>query len=324
MCICIAEDNSCAPKIRIVQLCMKEINRLNVVANIWGQDENFMKYSVMNWIYGNEPIEKTLNRLSKLGYDGISIKGEPDQYDPTKVRKLLEKYKLEAASIDGIYPWPTKERDLANPDERVRKRAVEYLRKCTDFASAVGAPLVVVVPSPVGKTKPLAPREKEREWAVESVRKVAEYALEKGIEVAVEPINRYETHLLNNAEQALEFAKEVAAENVKIMLDCFHMNIEEADPASAIRRAGRMLIHMHVADSNRQSVGRGHTDFKSILRALKEIGYERYLAMEPLPPLADPYDALTKQVCPELFDIYAEECITGLKSIERTLSPPKV
>jgi len=278
-----------------------------------------MKYSVMNWIYGTEPLEKTVKRLSRLGYDGISLKGEPDQYNSKRVRDLVKRYKLEVASVDGIYPWPTKERDLSNPDERARERAVKYVNRCTDLAAAVGAPLVVVVPSPVGKTKSLATRQKEWEWAVESVRRVAEYALQKGIEVAVEPINRYETHLLNNAEQALEFVKEVAVENTKIMLDCFHMNIEEADPAAAVRRAGRMLIHMHVADSNRQSVGRGHTDFKAIMRSLKEIGYERYLAMEPLPPLADPYDALTKEVCPELFDVYAKECIDNLKAIERVL-----
>jgi sugar phosphate isomerase/epimerase len=278
-----------------------------------------MKYSVMNWIYGTEPLEKTLERLSRLRYDGISLKGEPDQYNPSRVRELVREYGLEVASIDGIYPWPTEERDLCNPDERVRKRAVEYVKKCIDFAFAVNAPLVVVVPSPVGKNRPLAPKEKEWEWAVESVREVAEYALRKGIEIAVEPINRYETHLLNTCEQALEFVKEVAVENAKIMLDCFHMNIEEADPAAAVRRAGKMFIHMHVADSNRQSVGRGHTDFKSIMRSLKEIGYERYLAMEPLPPLADPYDALTKMVCPELFDLYAEECINNLKAIERVL-----
>jgi sugar phosphate isomerase/epimerase len=254
-----------------------------------------------------------------LGYDGISLKGEPDQYDPEATKQLVRRYGLEVASIDGIYPWPTDERDLSNPEERVRKRAVEYVNRCTDLASKMGAPLVVVVPSPVGKTKTLATKRKEWEWAVESVRKVAEYALQKGIEVAVEPINRYETHLINNCEQALEFVKEVAVENTKIMLYCFHMNIEEADPAAAIRRAGRMLIHVHVADSNRQSVGRGHTDFKAIMRSLKEIGYERYLAMEPLPPLADPYDALTKQVCPELFDVYARECIENLKAIERVL-----
>lgn len=97
------------------------------------------------------------------------------------------------------------------------------------------------------------------------------------------------------------------------------MNIEEPDPASSIRKAGKNLIHMHVADSNRQSVGRGHTDFKAIIRSLKEIGYTRYLAMEPLPPLADPYMALMGARPEEFLDLYAEECIQQLKFIERVV-----
>lgn len=271
----------------------------------------------MNWIYGAEPLEKALERLSKYKYDGISIKGEPSLYDVRKMCELLKSYGLEAASVDGMYPWPTKERDLASPNSNIRKRAVKYLNVCTDFASGMGAPLVVVVPSPVGKTKSLATIEKEWKWSVESVKRAGAYAQEDGIKLAVEPINRYETHLVNNVDQALKFIKDVGLENVKIMLDCFHMNIEEADPAASIRRAGKNLIHMHIADSNRQSVGRGHTDFKSIMRSLKEIGYSGYLAMEPLPPLSDPYMAKEGMISPELFDPYAEECITNLKAIER-------
>jgi len=277
------------------------------------------KYSVMNWIYGTEPLEKTFQRLSKFKYDGISIKGEPSLYTVHKMCELLKHYELKAASVDGMYPWPTNERDLANPDENIRKRAVKYLNKCTDFASGVGAPLVVVVPSPVGKTKSLATIKEEWKWSVESIRKAGAYAQEKGIKLAIEPINRYETHLVNNVDQVLKFIEDVGLKNVKVMLDCFHMNIEEADPAASIRRAGKNLIHMHIADSNRQSVGRGHTDFKSIMRSLKEIGYSGYLAMEPLPPLSDPYMAMGNMVSPELFDPYAEDCIMNLKAIEKMI-----
>lgn len=276
-----------------------------------------MKYSISNWIYGDEPIEKSMERMSRFGYDGIEVKGEPDQYDAKKLRELMESYGLEASSIAGMYPWPTDERDLANPDEKVRRRAVEYVRRCVDFASQIGAPLVIVVPSSVAKVRPLVPVEKEWKLSVNAVREAGKYAQDHGILLAVEPINRYETYLVNTAEQALKFASEVGLENVKIMLDCFHMNIEEADPAAAIRRAGKELIHVHVADSNRQSVGRGHTDFRSIVRALKEIGYNRYLAMEPLPPVADPYMALKGTRAEDIADMYAEECINQLKFFEK-------
>ncbi len=105
-------------------------------------------------------------------------------------------------------------------------------------------------------------------------------------------------------------------EGIKLMLDTFHMNIEEADPAAAVRKAGKDLVHLHVADSNRQSVGRGHLDFKGIVKALKEIRFQGYFAMEPLPPTAaDVYDL--SQLDKDLFDLYAKECISLLRMYEQ-------
>lgn len=257
-----------------------------------------------------------MQRMARMDYDGIEFKGEPDQYDIRNLVELCRKYGLEVSSIAGMYPWPTEERDLSNPNEGVRNRAVAYVKKCVDFASQVGAPIVIVVPSCVGKTKPLVPREDEWARAVESVRGVGEYAKENDVRIAIEPINRYETSLLNNAEETLKFIGEVGLESVKMMLDCFHMNIEEPDLAGSIRTAGKELIHVHVADSNRQSVGRGHTDFKSIMGALKEIGYSHYLTMEPLPPLSDPYRGLEETFPEEILDLYAKECIENLRYIE--------
>jgi sugar phosphate isomerase/epimerase len=276
-----------------------------------------MKYSVSNWIYGDEPLERTVKRLAKFKYDGIEIKGEPREYDVKKVKDLLNSYDLEVSSIAGIYPWPTEERDLANAKESARNRAIEYVKKCIDFAVEINAPLIIVIPSCVAKVKPLAPIENEWAWAVASVKEVGKYAEDMGILIAIEPINRYETYLINNCEQALKFIQEVSLENVRIMLDCFHMNIEEDDPAAAVRKAGRNLIHVHIADSNRQSAGRGHIDFKSIVRSLKEIDYQRYLAMEPLPPAADPYVSLKGLRSEEFYDQYAAECIKYFRFLEK-------
>lgn len=278
-----------------------------------------MKYSVSQWIYGNEPIEKSIQRIDKFGYDGIEVKGEPSQYNTKVLAELIQSYDLETSSIAGMYPWPTEERDLSNPSKKARKKAVNYVKRCVDFARELDAALVIVVPSAVAKTEPLAPLEKEWKWAVESVRTAGVYAEDRGILVAVEPINRYETYLLNNASQALKFIGDVGLENVKVMLDCFHTNIEEPDPAASVRKVGKNLIHVHIADSNRQSVGRGHTDFKSIVRSLKEIGYARYLAMEPLPPFPDPYMAMNGLPPEESLDLCAEECINQLRLIEKAV-----
>jgi sugar phosphate isomerase/epimerase len=277
-----------------------------------------MKYSVSNWIYGDEPLDRTLERLSRLGYDGVELKGVPGDYDVDQVKDLLSTYSLEVSSICGIWPWDNvdhmKSNDLANPDVKVRRKAVKYVKDCLDLGSRLGASCMVVVVGGCGKTVRLHPDE----WmfGVESVRDAGRYAEDVGVAMAIEPINRYELSLMNNVDQGLKFVKDVDMDSVKLMLDTFHMNIEEADPAAAIRKARDYLIHLHVADSNRQSVGRGHTDFKAIVKSLKEIGYRGYLAMEPLPPTsADVYDL--GRLDKGLFDLYAEECITMLKFYEK-------
>jgi D-psicose/D-tagatose/L-ribulose 3-epimerase len=286
-----------------------------------------MRYSISNWIYGEESLRTTFERLRRFGYDGIELKGEPEEYRPEEVNQLCREFDLEVLSIAGIYPWPTEERDLANPDPQVRDRAVNYLRECVDFASGVGAPLIIVVPSAVAKTSPVGDFESEEEWveeaarewdyAVDSLKRAAAYAEERGILLAVEPINRYETFLINNVDQGLSFVSEVGSSVVKLHLDTFHMNIEEKDPAEAIRKAGELLINVHIADSNRQAVGYGHTDFRAIIKALKDIGYERALALEPLPPVPDPYVAARLSRYQHLRDVYAEECIARLSQYER-------
>jgi sugar phosphate isomerase/epimerase len=148
------------------------------------------------------------------------------------------------------------------------------------------------------------------------VREVAKYAEKKDILLAIEPINRYETYLVNSVQDALCYSREVNSSHVKIMVDTFHMNIEERDIPEAIRIAGNNLINVHLADSNRCSVGRGHINFKALIKALKEINYQYALTLEPLPPVSDPYLALEGGVSENIFDQYAAESIMGLKYFE--------
>ncbi|HHY46643.1 MAG TPA: sugar phosphate isomerase/epimerase [Firmicutes bacterium] len=288
-----------------------------------------MKYSVSNWIYGDEPLEKTFVRLSKCGFDGVELMGEPDHYRVDDVAELCKRYNLQVLSIAGMYPWPTTGRDLANPDPEVRGRAVHYLKKCVDFAVGVGAPLIIVVPSAVGKTHPVGDTCDDKAWeaafrrewdhAVESVREAARFAEDSGVLLAIEPINRYETYLVNTAEQGMRFISEVGSGAVKLHLDTFHMNIEESDPIAAVRAAGDLLVNVHIADSNRQAVGRGHFDFVGLMKALKEIGYDRALALEPLPPVPDPYVAMKMKRYAEMWDTYAQESINRLKEFEQAM-----
>jgi D-psicose/D-tagatose/L-ribulose 3-epimerase len=284
-----------------------------------------MKYSVSNWIYADEPLRVTFQRLRKYGYDGVELVGEPRRYDTQEVKGLCQEFGLSVLSVLGWSIWPL-ERDLAHPEPQMRQKALKYATECVDLAVAVGAPLVVVIPASAGRTRPIGDvssgkawkEAMEREWghAVESVRKAAAYAEQKGVLLAVEPINRFESFLVNNVDQGLRFVQEVGSEVVKLHLDTFHMNIEDNDPAEAIRKAGDLLVNVHISDSNRGPVGTGHTDFKATLRALKEIGYQGALTMEPVPPAPDAFMAISMEEFLPLRDVYAEECITRLRYYE--------
>ncbi len=287
-----------------------------------------MKYSVSNWIYSAEPLRTTFERLSRFGYDGIELKGEPERYDAQKVKELCEEFGLQVLSVLGWSIWPL-ERDLAIPDPQLRQKALDYASQCVDLASAVGAPLVVVIPASAGRTSPMGDVTSEdawvgaaeREWkfAVESVRRAADYAEQRGVLLAVEPINRYESFLLNNVDQGLRFVSEVGSKAMRVHLDAFHMNIEEEDPAEAIRKAGKLLVNMHISDSNRLAVGYGHTDFEAIVQALTDIDYQGPLTLEPVPPHPNALLAVDMEPYLPLRDLYAEESIAALRACEEAV-----
>jgi sugar phosphate isomerase/epimerase len=278
-----------------------------------------MQYSVSNWIYATEDLEKSLQRLARYKYDAVELEGEPDKekYKPEKVKKMLQQYGLEVSSIAGMYLWEEEiKRDLASSDKKIREQTIIYLFKCIDYAQLMGAKLVIVVPAAVSKTVPSLSKKEDWKNSVKAVQEVAKYAEKKDILLAIEPINRYETYLVNSIQDALYYACEVNSSHVKIMADTFHMNIEERDIPEAIRIAGNNLINVHLADSNRCSVGRGHINFKALIKALKEINYQYALTLEPLPPVSDPYLALEGGVSENIFDQYAAESIMGLKYFE--------
>lgn len=289
-----------------------------------------MRYAVSNWIYADEPLSQTFQRLARCGYEGIELVGEPEQLAPDKVLRLCREHGLRVTSVLGWSIFGIPGRDLASLDRDERARAVGYGRACVDLAAAVAAPILVVIPAAAGRTAPAGKLAEEKEWlaayqaewnwAVDSVRQTAEYAASHGVTLGLEPINRYETFLVTDLDLALSFLRDVGSESVGIHLDTFHMNLEEADPARAIRRAGPRLVNMHISDSNRQTPGRGHTDFRAILKALREIGYDGMLTLEPVPPGSDPLLAARMPRNRPLRDVYAKEGIDFLRSLEAQLA----
>jgi sugar phosphate isomerase/epimerase len=223
-----------------------------------------------------EPIETTLERLHRFGYDSIEISGEPARYDTDEVRALLDKYKLECW---GTVTMMFEGRDLLHPDKSVRGSTIGYMKDCITMGRNLGGKMFCIVPSTVGKVKPLAAPAEEWKWAVESLKEVAAFAQDNGILAGIEPLNRFETYFINRHDQALRLAEEVG-HDLRVVLDAFHINIEEVDWKQAIRNTGERLLDFHVADNNRRPAGQGRYDWSEVISTLKEAGYQGPLTAE--------------------------------------------
>lgn len=239
-----------------------------------------MKLSMHNWMR-QEPIEVTIKRLARFGFDSIEISGEPQQYDVAQVRALLQQHGI---TCSGSVTLMTGGRDLLHEDAYVRYGSVKYAKDCIDLAAGLGGTILTIIPSTVGKTVPMASPQDEWRWAVDGLREVAYYAGEKGVRLGIEPLNRFETYFVSRHDQAVLLAQEVGL-NCGVTLDSFHMNIEEADPAAAIKATGSLLVDFHVADNNRFPPGRGAIDWAMLIGALRESGYDGCVTNEFVMPV---------------------------------------
>ena len=275
------------------------------------------KYSYNTIVYSGEEYLQQIKRLSKYGYEGIELVGEPDWYDFKEVNKINNDHGIKVNSICSIF---TQERDLINPDQSLRQKAIDYCKSISDMAAEIGSDTMIVAPSPVGKVEALASKEDEMNWAIDSVQKVGENAQSVNVNISIEPWNRYETYFINRLEQAEEILDKLSLSNAGIHGDTFHMSIEEVNIADAYRAIGSKLNHCHMADSNRAAPGTGHTDFKPILQALKDINFPGYLTMELIPPVSDPFACVRGGRAEEFKDQYTELSIKHLKQIEEQLN----
>ena len=176
------------------------------------------------------------------------------------------------------------ERNLCAKDEKQRAASVDYVKSVVTMVKELDGTEITIVPSTVGKIVPDGTPEEEWAWCVESLKEIHEHANKAGVVIAIEPLNRFETHFINRGEQALALADAVAPD-VGVCLDCFHMNIEEVDLLETIRTIGPRLRDFHVADNNRMACGMGALDWPAIVGALREINYDGALTVEFVAPI---------------------------------------
>jgi sugar phosphate isomerase/epimerase len=268
------------------------------------------------WIVGDEDLETSCKRLQKYDYDGIEFAAEPYKLDADECTALMKKYGLNCRSLCGIFD---ETRDLTDPGE-AGKNAVTYLTDSVDFAVKVGAKIIIVVPSPVGRTVQPAGKtfDELRGSSVKNIKEAANYAQKQGVRFAIEAINRYETYFANTLEKAYSLVKEIGHPAVGVMADLFHMSLEESSFTESLMMIADKLLHVHIADNTREPAGLGHTDFKEILRVLKKIGYNGSLTMEFMYRLADPYSSASVKTEAGLMDKYAKQAIEYIKLAERS------
>ena len=239
-----------------------------------------MHLSAHTWMRP-EPLEKTLQRLSALGYTSIELAGEPDQYDMEETRQLLRKYNV---ACWGTVTVQHGDRDLVAADPQQRRKTVEYMKRVVGMSAELGGQIITVVPGNVGKIVSTSTPENEWKWAVEGLREVAAFAKGKGIKVALEPLNRFETYFLNRTNQALALADEVGYD-VGIAFDPFHLALEEKDMYEAIQACHGRIYDFHPSDNNRLAPGDGNFDWPKMMKALSDAGYDGALAVECMPPI---------------------------------------
>ena len=239
-----------------------------------------MHLSTHNWMRA-EPLEVTLRRIKRLGFESVEISGEPKQYDTKTSRPLLKQYGIRCW---GAVTLTLGQRNLAASNEAQRAASVEYVKSIVTMVKELDGTECTIVPATVGKIIPDGSPADEWRWVVAGLKEVYTHAQKCGVRMAIEPLNRFETYFLNRADQALRLAEDVGP-NCGVCLDVFHMNIEEVDMHAAIRKVGKRLADVHVAENNRLAPGMGSINWQKCVMTLREVGYTGALTMEAVAPI---------------------------------------
>jgi D-psicose/D-tagatose/L-ribulose 3-epimerase len=279
-----------------------------------------MKYGVNAMVWTtriSEAHEGLFARVKQWGFDGVELfvsMEEPSNL--AAVRRMLDRIGLERNAC-CVLP---RQANLISPEADVRARGVEYLKRYVEKTSELGGqficgPIYVALGVMTGQRRTKA----EWAWAVEALRTVARHGEEHGVALYLEPLNRFETYFLNTLRDAAELVESVAQPNVGIHFDTFHANIEERHPADAIRSVAKYLAHVHVSENDRGTPGTGHVDWRGVMMALRDIGYDGWLTIEsfaqPEPELAAAA-AIWRDLCPSGDDL-ARSGFHFIKSVAR-------
>ena len=229
-----------------------------------------------------DDLPAACRKAAELGFDAVEIFApSPDSVDAAALEAQLDELHLEVAAVGTGAGMVVHGLSLTDPDADKRQRAKVFIREIIDFGAGFQAP--AIIGSMQGKWGGELDQAAALDLLREALNELGAHAAERGVPLIYEPLNRYETNLVNTVAQGVGLMKSLSTDNVKLLADLFHMNIEEASLPDAIRAATGFIGHVHFVDSNRRAAGFGHLDLAPVAAALVETGYDRYASAEAFP-----------------------------------------
>jgi len=283
------------------------------------------KYGVAAIIWTEEFKVKDLPVIEKaksMGFDAIDINiSHPETFPTKKVRNKLKEVGIEAVTTFGL----SEDANVIHSDRKTRRKGVEVIKRVIDINYELGSKIFAGVFYAAWGYLSGKPRAKDEwKWSVEAMREAALYAKDNGkLVLAVEVLNRFESHFLNIADDAVKYCKEVGTGNMKVHLDTFHMIREETSFTEAVEACGKKYLgYVHVCENNRGIPGTGLVPWKEFFRALKKVGYNGPLTIESFDPN---FEELNRLCCiwrkfAETGEELAEQGLKNLKKIEKSLA----
>jgi len=256
-----------------------------------------------------------IDRVKDLGLDFIEIPLMTlDTFDAGKIKERLDIVGIEVCTSTVLL----NNTDITDDNPDIVNAGIEYLKKCVKATSDIGAKnFSGVIYSKHVKQLSHRPDNKEFEKSAKALKEVAKFAKDLNVNIGIEPVNRYETYLINTCDQALKLIEMVDEDNVKIHLDTYHMNIEEKSFYEATKKAGDKLIHYHLCENDRGIPGTGLVDWDGIFKALSEINYTGYAALESFVDITDNMDTWVWRQLAKDGDTLVRQGVKFIKSLQK-------
>ena len=233
------------------------------------------------WIFW-ETLEESMSKAAAWGFDAIELfTASGNAIDSERLKTLFQQYNLSLAAVGTGAGKVVHGLTLTDTNSIIRKNAIVFIQEMMEFGAQFGAP--AIIGSMQGNAIPGETKDNSIGLLAEALHVLDQHAASLGVKLIYEPLNRYETNLMNTLDDGAAFIATNKFNNIQLLADLFHMNIEEADPAASIQKNIQHIGHVHFADSNRKPVGFGHTAMEPVANALMEFGYDGYVSAEAFP-----------------------------------------